>query len=143
MKVVLDANIYVSSMVNTQGNPKRIISAWQQGAFDVLISSAILDEIERVLRYPRIVKRHKQDETAIQRFLKLLENEAIIVEPTDVLGVVKDDESDNRYLECAVKGKAQYVISGDKHLLDIGEYRGIVILPPAAFVAILSREGDV
>ena len=143
MKVVLDANIYVSSMVNTQGNPKRIISAWQQGAFDVLISSAILDEIERVLRYPRLVKRHKQDETAIQRFLKLLENEAIIVEPTDVLGVVKDDESDNRYLECAVKGKAQYVISGDKHLLDIGEYRGIVILPPAAFVAILSREGDV
>jgi putative PIN family toxin of toxin-antitoxin system len=141
MKVVLDANIYVSSMVNTQGNPKRIISAWQQGAFDVLISSAILDEIERVLRYPRIVKRHKQDETAIQRFLKLLENEAIIVEPTDVLGIVKDDESDNRYLECAVKGKAQYVISGDKHLLDIGEYRGIVILPPAAFVAILSREG--
>ena len=141
MKVVLDANIYVSSMVNTQGNPKRIISAWQQGAFDVPISSAILDEIERVLRYPRIVKRHKQDETAIQRFLKLLENEAIIVEPTDVLGVVKDDESDNRYLECAVKGKAQYVISGDKHLLDISEYRGIVILPPAAFVAILSREG--
>jgi putative PIN family toxin of toxin-antitoxin system len=141
MKVVLDANIYVSSMVNTQGNPKRIISAWQQGAFDVLISSAILDEIERVLRYPRLVKRHKQDETAIQRFLKLLENEAIIVEPTDVLGVVKDDESDNRYLECAVKGKAQYVISGDKHLLDIGEYRGIDILPPAAFVVILSREG--
>jgi hypothetical protein len=141
MKVVLDANIYVSSMVNTQGNPKRIISAWQQGAFDVLISGAILDEMERVLRYPRIVKRHKQDETAIQRFLKLLENEAIIVEPTEVLGVVKDDESDNRYLECAVKGKAQYVISGDKHLLDIGEYRGIVILPPAAFVAILSREG--
>ena len=143
MKVVLDANIYVSSMVNTQGNPKRIISAWQQGAFDVLISSAILDEIERVLRYPRIVKRHKQDETAIQRFLKLLENEAIIVEPTDVLGVVKDDESDNRYLECAVMGKAQYVISGAKHLLEIGEYRGIVILTPAAFVAILIREGDV
>ena len=141
MKVVLDANIYVSSMVNTQGNPKRIVSAWQQGAIDVLISKAILDEIGRVLRYPRIVKRHKQDETAIERFLKLLENEAIIVEPTEVLGVVKDDESDNRYLECAVKGKVQYVIRGDKHLLDIGEYRGIVILQPAAFVAILSQKG--
>ena len=141
MKVVLDANIYVSSMMNKQGNPKRVTDGWQQGAFDVLISDAILEEIGRVLRYPRIVKRHRQDETTIQRFLKLLENEAIIVEPTDVLGVVKEDESDNRYLECAVKGKAQYVISGDKHLLDIGEYRGIVILPPAAFVVILSREG--
>ena len=141
MKVVLDANIYVSSMVNTQGNPKRIVSAWQQGAIDVLISSAILVEIERVLSYPRIVKRHKQDETAIERFLKLLENEAMIVEPAEVLSVIKEDESDNRYLECAVKGKARYVISGDKHLLDIGEYRGIVILPPAAFVVILSHEG--
>ena len=138
MKVVLDANIYVSSMLTTQGNPKHIVSAWHQGAFDVLLSKAMLDEIGRVLRYPRIVKRHMQDETAIQRFLKLLENEAIIVEPTLVLDVVKEDESDNRYLECAVEGKAQYVVSGDNHLLEVGEYRGILILPPAAFIAALA-----
>ena len=141
MKVVLDANVYVSSMVNMQGNPKSIISAWQQGTFDVLISSPILEEIGRVLRYPRIVKRHKQDETVIQRFLKLLENQATVVEPTEMLGVVIEDESDNRYVECAIAGKAQYIISGDNHLLNIGEYRGIVILSPAAFVALLSRGG--
>ena len=86
-------------------------------------------------------KRDKQDETAIQHFLKLLEIERIVVEPANVLDVVKDDESDNRYLECAVEEKALCVISGDKHLLDIGEYRGIVILPPAAFLAVLNREG--
>ena len=141
MKVVLDANVYVSSMLNKLGNPKRVIDSWQQGAFDVLISSAILDETGRVLSYPRIIKRHRQDETTIQRFLKLLEDEAIKVEPNEVLGVVKDDESDNRYLERAVAGKAQYVISGDNHLLDIGEYRGIVILSPAVFVAVLSQGG--
>ena len=75
-----------------------------------------------MLRYPRIVKRHKQDETAIQRFLKLLENEAIIVEnQTEVLDVVKEDQSDNRYLECAVEGKAQFV-SGDNvlHFVNTG-----------------------
>lgn len=141
MRVVLDANVYVSSMVNTQGNPKRIISAWQQGAFDVLISHPILEEIGMVLRYPRIVKRHKQDETAIRRFLKLLENEAIVVEPTEVLDVIKDDESDNRYLECATTGKAQYVVSGDNHLLEIGEYKGIMILSQAAFIAFLVNWG--
>ena len=141
MKVVLDANVYVSSMVNMQGNPKRIISAWQQGTFDVMISSPILEEIGRVLRYPRIVKRHKQDETVIQRFLKLLENEATVVEPSEVLGVVIEDESDNRYVECAIAGKAQYIISGDNHLLNIADHRGIVILSPAAFVALLSRGG--
>ena len=141
MRVVLDANVYVSSMVNTQGNPKRIISAWQQGAFDVLISHPILDEIGRVLRYPRIAKRHKQDETAIRRLLKLLENEAIVVEPTEVLDVIKDDESDNRYLECAATGMAQYIVSGDNHLLEIGEYKGIMILSPAAFIAFLVSWG--
>jgi len=51
--------------------------------------------------------------------------------------VVKDDETDNRYIECAVFGKASHIITGDNHLLTIGEYQDIVILPPAAFVALL------
>ncbi len=95
----------------------------------------------RVLRYPRIVKRHRQDEKAIQRFLELLSGEAVAVEPTEVLDVVKEDESDNRYLECAIEGKAQYIISGDRHLLELGEYQGVIILPPAAFMTLLERGG--
>jgi hypothetical protein len=140
MRVVLDANIYVSALINAKGNPSRIILAWERGEFDVLISEAILDEIGRVLRFPRIVKRHRQEENSIQRFLRLLENEALLVEPDQALNVIKVDESDNRYLECALEGKAQYVVSGDNHLLDIGEYRGILILAPVVFVAILSRD---
>ncbi len=139
MKVVLDANIYVSSLISTQGNPKRIMELWEQNQFDVLVSALIIDEIGRVLRYPRIVKRHTRDEGSIQRFLELLSSQAVIVEPTVVLDVVKEDQSDNRYLECAVEGTAQYIISGDKHLLDLGEYKGIVVLPPAAFVTLLER----
>ena len=138
MKVVLDANIFVSSLVNTQGNPKRIMSAWEEGGFDLLVSAPILEEVGRVLRYPRIAKRHKQDEQAIQRFLELLKNEAILIEPKKRLSVVSEDESDNRYLECALEGKAQYLVSGDNHLLDIGEYKGIIILTPVAFVVFLS-----
>lgn len=139
MKVVLDANVYVSSMVNNQGNPKRIMAMWERGDFYVLVSESIIDEVGHVLRYPRIVKRHKQDEKAIKRFLKLLASEAVIVEPAAALDVVQEDESDNRYLECAIEGKAQYVVSGDQHLLKLGEYKGIVIVPPAAFVALLER----
>ncbi len=141
MKVVLDANIYVSSMVNTQGNPSRIMAQWEQGKIDVLASPSIINEVGRVLRYPRIVKRHRQDEKAIQRFLELLSSEAVVVEPTEVLDVVKQDESDNRYLECAIEGKAQYIISGDRHLLELGEYEGVIILPPAAFMTLLESGG--
>jgi putative PIN family toxin of toxin-antitoxin system len=139
MKVVLDANIYASSMMNTLGNPKRIMVQWEQRDFDIVISESIIDEIGRVLRYPRIVKRHKQDEKSIQYFLELLAGEAVIVKPAESIAVIKEDESDNRYLECAIEAKAHYIISGDKHLLNLGEYRGIIILPPAAFVALLDR----
>jgi putative PIN family toxin of toxin-antitoxin system len=126
-------------MINSQGNPKRIMASWEQGEFDVLISAPIIDEVGRVLRYPRIAKRHKQDEKAIQRFLALLSSEAVVIETAAILDVVKEDESDNRYLECAVAGKAQFIISGDKHLLKLGQYQDIIVLPPAAYVALLER----
>ena len=118
MKVVLDANIYVSSMVNAQGSPRHIMVRWEHGDFDVLVSDSIINEVGRVLRYPRIAKRHKQDEKTIRRFLELLASEAVVVEPAEVLDIVKEDESDNRYLECAIEGKAHYVITGDRHLLE-------------------------
>ena len=62
----------------------------------------------------------------------------MLVVPTESLNVVQEDESDNRYLECAIEGKAQYIVSGDKHLLDVSEYKGINILTPAEFVTLLS-----
>lgn len=142
MKVVLDANIYVSSQISTLGNPGQIVAFWKDRTFEVLISQAIVEEIGRVLRYPRIVKRHKQGEEAIQRFLELLSTEAVLVNPKVTLDVVKDDETDNRYLECAVAGKVHYIISGDEHLLVLGEYQGIIILSPAAFVAMLRIQSD-
>jgi putative PIN family toxin of toxin-antitoxin system len=137
MKVVLDANIYVSSLISTLGNPKQIINFWRNGAFEILISQPILEEVGRVLRYSRIVKRHKQGEEDIQRFLELLSTEAVWVEPKVTLAVIEDDETDNRYLECAAEGKGHYIISGDEHLLALGEYQGIIILSPAAFAAML------
>lgn len=127
------------TLINIQGNPKRIVQRWEQNQFDVLVSASIIDETDRVLMYPRIIKRHRQDEGAIQRILELLSSQAVMVEPTAVLDVIKEDQSDNRYLECAVDGIAQYIISGDKHLLELGEYKGIAILPPAAFVTLLER----
>jgi putative PIN family toxin of toxin-antitoxin system len=141
MRVVLDANIFVSSMINNQGNPNRIIEHWSRGDFEVLCSEKIIEEIGRVLRYPRIARRHGQSEEAIQRFMELLSNETMIVSPSAILNIVQDDESDNRYLECATEGRAQFIVSGDKHLLDLKDYRGITILSPAAFMTLLDTRG--
>jgi putative PIN family toxin of toxin-antitoxin system len=140
MKVVLDANIYVSALISALGNPRKIFNRWEQDDFEVLITPDIVREIGRVLKYPRIIKRHKKDETQIEQYLKLLITQATIVDIKETLDVVKSDEADNRYIECAVFGKADYIVTGDNHLLTVGEYRGIVILPPAAFVALLDAD---
>jgi len=63
---------------------------------------------------------------------------SIYVEPEVALEVVEDDPDDNRILECAITTKASYIISGDKHLLDLGEYWGIEVLPPAGFIVLLN-----
>jgi putative PIN family toxin of toxin-antitoxin system len=141
LKVVLDANVYVSAVLSRSGNPQEILQQWRAGAFEIVVSQDTLTELSRVLRYPKIVKLHRWTEAEIDEFLKLLSEEAVLVTPQTKLDVVKADESDNRYLECAVAGEAGYLVTGDKrHLLPLKEYQGIRIVSPATFIAILALE---
>lgn len=137
MKAVLDANVFVSALINTRGTPRQIVDLWRNDAFELLISGPILDEVGRVLRYPKIVALHKLPEPELREFLMLLREESHVVESVERLHV-SPDEPDNRYIECAAAGGADYLVTGDKkHLLPIGQYRGIRIVSPAAFLAIL------
>jgi hypothetical protein len=70
----------------------------------------------------------------IEVFLKKLMKVVVIIRSGARLDVIKDDPSDNKYLECAVEGKADYIISGDKHLTDLQFFRGIKIMDPAKFL---------
>lgn len=137
MKIVLDANVFVSALLTQQGNAKRILDYWQENKFELLTSPEILDEWNRVLRYPHLVQIHHKSEGDIQRLLKLVEKQATLIESTEKLAV-SNDESDNRYIECAATGRADYLVTGDKkHLLPIGEYQGIKIVSPAVFLAVI------
>jgi predicted nucleic acid-binding protein len=62
---------------------------------------------------------------------------AIITAGALRLSVVREDPDDDRYVECAVEGRAEYVVSGDRHLLTLGSYRDFVIVSPRAFLAVL------
>ena len=141
MIVVLDANVVVSSYLSG-GPPAEVMRRWESRAFEVVASSAILAEYDRVLRYTHLRRIHRLDDPAIETDIRRLRKSAILVEPTQRLAVVQD-ETDNRFLECAVEGDADLIVSGDRHLLNVGTYQGIRVLTPAAFVALLdsvSRE---
>jgi putative PIN family toxin of toxin-antitoxin system len=124
------------------GAPARVIDLWEQGVIDLLISKAILAEYERVLRYPQVRRYHQLDDEQIRRIYERFRKFGRLTTPERSLEVVKDDPTDNMFLECAVAGAADVIVSGDKHLRALGEYEGIPILSPAEFIQRLGQGGD-
>jgi len=136
-RAVLDANVLVSAALSPQGNPAKVVQALNADAFDLVISESILDEIRRVFRYPKIRKRHGWSEEEIQEAVERLRRIAAVTPGEITLQVITQDEADNRYLECAVEGQADYIVSGDHHLLDLKTYEGIAIVDARAFIVAL------
>ncbi len=137
IRAVLDANVVVSGILSQKGFPGKILQAWHDERFHLLTSEAILAEISRVLRYPKIARRHQWSESDFKGFMEDFRHLTIPTPGQLTLALIESDPSDNRYLECAVEGEAGYIVSGDRHLLDLTEYQGIEILTPRAFFELL------
>lgn len=142
MRVVLDANVLISALITPQGAMAQVLADWRLGAFELVLSPVILTEIERVVRYPRIQEKYSLPDDKILAFISSLSDQVIMIEPQERLDVVADDPDDNKYTECAVEGRAEIIVSGDRHLTKIRTYRGIRILNPQEFSAFL-RFADV
>jgi len=137
MRVVLDANVLISAVISEKGNPAEILRRWEKQEFDLVISPPILEEVERVIHYPRIQEKYNLPEEEVEEFLDLICGQTILVEPQMKLKVIERDPEDNRYLECATTGGADYIVSGDDHLLGLESYEGVEILSPTGFLALL------
>jgi putative PIN family toxin of toxin-antitoxin system len=139
MRIVLDANIFISALISSQGNPAKILEKWQKRELEVVVSPAIVAEIERVTGYERLQKKYRRIREEREGLIDDLRNFATMVDPQQELSVVQADDSDNRYIECAIESGANYIVTGDPHLLDIGDYQGILILTPAIFVTLFEN----
>jgi len=135
LRAVLDANVFVSATINPHGSPAKVIAALD--SFDLVISEAILAEIGQVLLYPRIVKRHGWTAEEVRAFLEHLAHLAIQTSGKVKLRVIPDDPADDRYVEAAVEGDADYLVSGDFHLLKLKEYCDVRIVTPKEFLRVL------
>jgi putative PIN family toxin of toxin-antitoxin system len=142
IRAVLDANVFVNGALTPRGTPAKILAAWRSEQFQLLISPAILEEMDRVLHYPKIVARYRWPKEKIRLFIDDLSHLAILTPGDRTLKVIVEDPSDNRYLECAVEGIAEYVVTGDQYLLRLGKYQKIRILTPKDFLGVLSLRRD-
>ncbi len=125
MKIVFDTNILISALITT-GKPRELLHKATEGQIQLILSKGILKEFSEVSNDPRIRKYANQDD--IIAFLKIIDKIAKITKVKSRFKAVKDDPDDDVVLRTAFDGKANYIVSGDKHLLSHGAFRGIKIL---------------
>ncbi len=132
ISAVLDTNVLVSGIGWRGSAPSRILDELVAGSFIAVTSGSLLEELSRVLGYPRI----RVAVPDARRVVSLIEDVSVVVEPVARLEVVVV-EPDNRLLEVAVAAGANYVVTGDRALLELGGYEGTAIVSPRDFVALL------
>ena len=135
-KAVFDTNVYISAL-GFGGIPEQLLElATGPGRqFQLYTSHDILKEIMKVLGSDKF----KFTKEEIADAISVIDDAADVVSPTVRLNIIKH-KTDNRILECAVKARVDYIVSGDRHLLGLKEYKGIRSITPAQFLKILEEK---
>ncbi len=135
LRVVLDTNQFVSSVLVKQGLPAQVLDAWRRREFLLITSPAIIAEIRSTLSYPRIRRKYPLTNDDVDRLVTLLEQDALVVPgEIDATGAVPADPADDMVLACAIESQPDLIVSGDHHLLDLGEYQDIPIVTAREFL---------
>ena len=132
MKVVLDTNVMVSALLKRDSIPARILTAVWDGQLQLLSSAPLLEELLRVLGYPKIRKRLLAASIDIDQFLELLPFFVTEVVPDDGSAPMPRDPADRMVLATLIAGSADWLVTGDEDLLALADQ--FPILTPTAFV---------
>jgi len=139
VKIVIDANLFASALMKPLSNPGKIMELIRDSEIELVLSPPIILEVKRILLYPKIRKYHRKNRRGIDAFFEDILIFAWIVEGATKLDVIKEDPSDNKYLSCAIEGEADFIISGDQHLLGLKKFDGIEIVNPKEFLDLWAK----
>ena len=131
-RIVLDTNILISAVV-FGGKPRKIIESVIRGTFDLYMSKPILDEMAGVLSS----KKFKYDKGVVDLIVIEVESLSKIITVNTKITHIVEDPDDNMILECAVSAEADFIVSGDRHLLDIERYNNIHIVSASRFIEMM------
>lgn len=129
MRVVFDTNVWVSGLV-FRGEVRKVLQKALDEEVRPVISIPLIRELEKVLLSPKI----GYSQTTAAATLHQVQELCLLVHPNQKINVIHADPAGNRVLECALEGEAKLIVSGDKHLLTLGIFRGISIVTPGQFL---------
>jgi uncharacterized protein len=136
-KVVVDTNVFISGF-GWDGKPGEILDLLQSRSIENYITSRIFQELQRVVAYPRL----KFPETLRTKIIEFVLFHSEFVEPKESVAVVIEDPDDNKFVECAVEANAEFIISGDPHLLRLKKFKDIKLIDVDRFLNILSKKSS-
>jgi putative PIN family toxin of toxin-antitoxin system len=132
--VVADTNVIVSALF-WEGNESKIVHLVEEGKIKLLASVALLDELKKVLMYERFGLNEKEIDDNVKYILTISE----IISPKRRFRVISEDPADDRVLECALAGKVAYIVSGDKHLLQLKKFGRAKIVRAKELLSVLKQ----
>ena len=139
-KVVIDTNVFVSATITEKGKPAQILKVWREKKSEVIISPEILKEIGQVIFRPKIRNISFWTEKERYQFIEDLARICILTPGSLQLKKIVKHTQDHKFIVAAIEGKADYIVSGDRHLRDLGAYKGIKIVCANEFLQILENK---
>ena len=134
-RVILDTNILVSMVLG--GEVGKVNDEWKAEKFLLIVSDEIVSEYLDVLQRPKL---HLKSRT-IAIIMSRVYRKAELVSPLERISNIQPDPKDDKFLEAAIAGKVDFIVSGDKHLLDLKEFRSIPIITGREFLDWLKANG--
>ena len=138
---VIDTNVFVSALIGG-GTPLAAIESTRLGKSRLLVTTEIVTEMQQTLERPKFARHFQRRETEPRLFISNYTTLARYVTPVPITDCPIQDKKDLKFIECAVAGDADYIVSGDHHLLDLKAYKKIAIVTPVEFLALLNPPAD-
>ena len=139
LRVVLDANIFVSAYIRPEGPPGHIVERFvRDGAFEVVLTQNIIEEVLQSLSYPKVQKAARSKIDPELWFEDIVVLSQLVTSDIESLPLCSDPD-DDKYVAAAIEGRAAFLVTGDPDLLTLREHEGIRIVTPRAFHDLLNR----
>ncbi len=133
MKITVDTNVLISATF-WYGSSNEIIERVEKKEIELVLSKEIIEEFVRVLDYKELQEKIKNKNLEMKRTVVKLVSIVKMVEPNEKLSIVKDDQDDNKILECAKTGNVDFIVSNDNHLLKLKIFENIPIVTSQEFL---------
>lgn len=141
IRAVIDTNLFVSGLFSEKGYTFELQELWVNGAFELAVSEKILTEVKATLLKSYIKERLLVYDGEEEEIAELIREKAFVVTKDNYeTDRITSDKSDNKFLACALESDADYVVSGDNHLLEIKHFHGIQIVDAKLFVTTMKKQ---